>query len=319
MRKPRTDMSDAKSDLNQLVIFAKVVETHSFTAAGQALGLPKSTVSRKIAQLEERLGVRLLHRTTRKLSLSEVGAAFYERCARISSEIVEAEDAVRQMHRDPRGLLRVAAHHELGLDFLADVVSEFLLAYPRVDIDLELTAREVDPIEEGFDLCVRLGPLPTKSAALLAADLGPVQCHIVASPEYVERRGLPQAPSELEEHDLVVLRDPRRGVSLELHGPGGASVALACRPRLVVNNTGMLREAVLAGVGVGVLPAFKCRADLDAGRLRALLHDWTRSETQIHALYPTACHLAAKLRCFLEFLGGRLSPPALVTAARRSA
>ncbi len=300
-------MNDAKTDLNQLVIFAKVVETRSFTAAGRSLGLPKSTVSRKVAQLEERLGVQLLQRTTRKLSLTEVGAAFYERCARISTEIDEAEQAVMHMHRDPRGLLRLTAPPEFGTAFLSEVISEYLVAYPKVDIELELTERAVDMIEEGFDLSIRVNRLP--DATLIARELGPIQRHLVASPEYLQRRGVPERPEELESHDLVVLGNPRRGVAFELRGLDGEILPISARPRLIVNSMGMLREAVLAGVGVGMLPAFKCAEDLQRARLRSFLHDWTRTDAAIHALYPTSRHLSAKVRTFLDYIADRLDPP----------
>lgn len=309
-------MTDIKTDLNQLVIFAKVVETRSFTAAGRALGLPKSTVSRKVAQLEERLSVQLLQRTTRKLSLTEVGAAFYERCARISTEIDEAEQAVLFMHRDPRGLLRLTAPHEFGTAFLSDVISDYLVAHPQVDIELELTDRPVDMIEEGFDLSIRVGR--KSDTSLIARELGPVQRFLVGSPEYLEARGVPLRPQDLEDHDLVVLGNPRHNLTMELSGAEGESIAIAARPRLVVNSMAMLREAVLAGVGIGMLPAFKCAADLDRARLHAFLHDWTRTDTSIHALYPTSRHLSAKVRTFLDYLASRLDPPPWLLAANKA-
>jgi DNA-binding transcriptional LysR family regulator len=300
-------MSDVKTDLNQLVIFAKVVETRSFTAAGRSLGLPKSTVSRKVAQLEERLGVQLLQRTTRKLSLTEVGAAFYERCARISTEIDEAEQAVMRVDRDPRGLLRLTAPPEFASAFLSDVISEFLVAYPAVDIQLELTDRVVDMIDEGFDLSIRVGRLA--DTTLISRELGPIQRFLVASPEYLARRGIPERPEQLAEHDLVVLGNPRRDQTMELDGHAGEKVSITARPRLVVNSMGMLREAVLAGVGVGMLPAYKCADDLHHARLRAFLHDWTQTDSTIHALYPTSRHLSAKVRTFLDYVAERLDPP----------
>jgi DNA-binding transcriptional LysR family regulator len=299
-------MSDVKTDLNQLVIFAKVVETRSFTAAGRSLGLPKSTVSRKVAQLEERLGVQLLQRTTRKLSLTEVGAAFYERCARISTEIEEAEQAVLQQHRHPRGLLRLTAPPEFGTAFLSEVVSSFLVAHAEIDIELELTDRIVDMIEEGFDLSIRFERPPDPT--LISREFGPIHRHLVASPAYLQRHGTPTRPEQLEDHALVVLGNPRRNLTMELRGLEGETFMLEGRPRLVVNSMGMLREAVLAGVGVGILPGFKCAADLEQGKLRAFLHDWTQTDAAIHALYPTARHLSTKVRTFLDYLADRLEP-----------
>ena len=304
-------MNDLKSDLNQLVIFAKVVETRSFTAAGRALGLPKSTVSRKVAQLEERLGAVLLERTTRKLSLTEVGAAFYERCARISREVDEAELAV-QGRRDPQGLLRFAASPECASTCLFELVSEFLLAHPEVDIELELTERAVDLMEEGLDLWIGVGR-PVDAAAS-ARSLGLVQRTLVASPSYLERRGTPERPEDLEGHDLIVLGNPRRGATLELRGRDGERVAITARPRLVVNSVEMLRDAVVAGVGIGLLPDFRCVDELETGALRGFMHEWTHSDAALHAVYPTARHLSAKVRSFLEHLVNRLQPAPWVGA-----
>lgn len=308
-------MANPKTDLNQLVIFAKVVETRSFTGAGRELGLPKSTVSRKVAQLEERLAVQLLERTTRKLSLTEVGAAFYERCARIATEIREAEQAVLERHRVPRGLLRITAPPEFGATLLSDLVSEFLVAHPEVDIEMELTERIVDMIDEGFDLSVCVGRLP--DSGLISRRLGSLRRFLVATPAYLENAGEPGHPRELEEHALVVSGNPRRAVTMELAHSDEGSYRVQTRPRLVVNSMAMLHEAVVAGVGVGMLPAFKCGADLRAGRLCTILDDWTRSEAAIHALYPTARHLSAKVRTFLDFLTARLEhPPGRVPGTR---
>lgn len=316
LREPRLlSMSDLKSDLNQLVIFAKVVETRSFTAAGRALGLPKSTVSRKVAQLEERLGAVLLERTTRKLSLTEVGAAFYERCARISREVDEAELAV-QGRRDPQGLLRLAAAPECASTSLFELVGEYLLAHPNVDIELELTDRNVDLIEEGLDLWIGIGRVVDAGSS--ARELGALQRSLVASPAYFQRRGVPELPSELEEHHLVVLGSPRCNASLQLRGPDGEQVAITTRPRLIVNSVEMLHEAVLAGVGIGLLPVHRCAEELESGALVGCLHDWTHSDASLHAVYPTARHLSAKVRSFVEHLASRLQPSPWVNAGASS-
>lgn len=326
-RKSPADMGDPKTDLNQLVIFSKVVETHSFTAAGRALGLPKSTVSRKIAQLEDRLGVQLLQRTTRRLSLTDIGAAFYERCARICVQVEEAEMAVLQMDQQPRGLLRVAAPNELGTSFLSEIVAEFLAAHRGVDIELELTERRVDPLEDGFDLVLELGESRVQDQGLACVELGPARRLVVASPAYLERRGVPRRLEDLEHHDLVVVRDDvlrglpgdaHHGVSLGLRGPEGTIVSLSTRPRLIVNSTALLREALLSGVGIGVLPAFRCRTELESGDLCPLLDDWTRDDGRIHARYPHARYLAAKLRVFLEFVREHLEPSPRVGQAESS-
>lgn len=300
-------MDDTKTDLNQLVIFAKVVETRSFTAAGRALGLPKSTVSRKVAQLESRLGVRLLQRTTRKLSLTEVGAAFYERCARISTEISEAEQAVLQAQARPHGLLRVAAPPEFGTDFLGQGLSVFLNRYPEIDVQLELTPRRVDMIDEGFDIALQVGGSDDDS--VIARELGPIAMRLVASPEYIELRGMPRDPADLPHHHWVVPGNWRRNGVLELVRADGERVQIDARPRLLVNNTAMAHRAVLAGVGISLVPALLCDRDIEAGRLKAFLPDWTHSDAAVFALYPTARHLAGKVRVLLDYFAEYFNPP----------
>jgi DNA-binding transcriptional LysR family regulator len=316
--------SESKTDLNQLVIFAKVVETGSFTAAGRQLGLPKSTVSRKLAQLEERFGVQLLVRTTRKVALTEAGAAFYERCSRISAQVDEVERAFDDLHGEPSGLLRVAAPRELASILSSDLICEFLHAHARLDVELELTGRSVDAIEHGFDLALGFEAVAMTSG-WIGVELGPVERRFVASPEYLERHGVPRAPAQLERHDLcigvaprgienlgrlarVVGRDSHRRPSVELFGPNRASVVISSRPRLTINDDVSLREAALAGVGIALLPVLACRRELEAGRLCVVLEDWAPSMARVHAMYPAAHHLTAKLRAFVEFMRERLEP-----------
>ena len=295
-------MSQPKTDLNQLVIFAKVVDTRSFTAAGRALGLPKSTVSRKVAQLEQRLGVQLLLRTTRKLSLTEVGAAFYERCARIATEIDEATQAIMSMDDEPRGLVRVAAEPSFGSSLLAGIAGEFLVTYPEVDLDIHLVGGRVDLASGGFDLALAIDNELPERDDLLAAELGMVRSSLVASNEYLQRRGRPVTNDQLGEHDFVVVdRRPR----IELHDHDGESVVLDHRPRLAVNDLALVHDAVLAGVGLGLLPSFCCAADIEAGRLREL-DDWRAPGLSIHAYYPTSRHLATKVRTFMDFVRDQL-------------
>jgi DNA-binding transcriptional LysR family regulator len=308
---------ESKTDLNQLVIFVKVVETGSFTAAGRQLGLPKSTVSRRIAQLEERFDVQLLVRTTRTLALTEIGTALYERCARISAQIDEVARAFEALHGEPSGLLRVAASHELASLLSSDLIGEFLLAHERVDVELELTGRSVDALEQGFDLV--LGQELVTKPGLLAIELGPIDRRLMASPAYLDRRGTPRTPAQLERHDLCaggVGAKPRESVtrllaakpSIELFGPGRESVLISKRPRLRVDDDVQLREAALAGVGIALLPVLACRRELEAGRLCVVLEDWAPSVPRMHAVYRTDHHFAAKLRAFVEFVRERLAP-----------
>ena len=312
------DMSDAKTDLNQLVIFAKVVDTRSFTAAGRALGLPKSTVSRKVAQLEQRLGVRLLRRTTRKLSLTEVGAAFYERCARISVEIQEAEEAIASVHDKPRGLLRVALPREIGSALIDGPLNDFLQTHREVDVELSLRSGKPKLSQEGYDIALQLGEVEPAAPGTLIAELGTLRTQLIASADYLERAGTPSTPAELEHHELVLLApyDPVAGLSLA--GPEDEKISIAKRPRLVSNELALIRSAIQAGNGIGLLPTFACADLLESGRARVVLPEWSSSEIAIHARYPASRHLSAKVRALIEFLSERFVPVAWPSRAATS-
>jgi len=311
-------MPQTKTDLNQLVIFAKVVDTCSFTAAGRALGLPKSTVSRKVAQLEQRLGVQLLHRTTRKLSLTDVGAALYERCSRIATEIDEATEAILSMDDEPRGLLRVATPPLFGSSLFAGVSGAFLTHYPEIDLELRLVGGQVDLISGGFDIALSVGSQPPPHAELLGTELGHVDSKLVASVDYLERLGRPSSLEQLRQHAFVALdhHEP-----LALLDREDQAIELDRRPRLAVNDLALVRDAVLAGVGLGILPRFCCDADIQAGQLRTL-DDWRAPALAVYAQYPTSRHLATKVRAFIDFmrehlaarprLGSRASMPTLL-------
>src|SRR5690348_16778849 len=195
-------------DLNDIVVFTKVVETKSFTGAAEVLGLPKSTVSRKLAQLEERLGVRLVQRTTRKLALTEIGEAYYERCSRIVADIAQAEQIVTDMQSTPRGRLRVTSSVDFSTKHLGGIVADFLAEHADINIELEATDRMCDLIEEGFDVAVRLGQMP--ESTLIARRLCSVHLILCAAPSYLARRPAPRTIEELEDHEHVLFTPQHR-------------------------------------------------------------------------------------------------------------
>jgi DNA-binding transcriptional LysR family regulator len=293
-------------DLNEIVVFARVVETRSFTAAAQQLGLPKSTVSRKIAQLEERLGVRLLQRTTRKLNLTEVGQAYYERCARIVQDIAAAEQVVTDMQTAPRGLLRVTAPVDLGSTYLGALVAEFLAQYPEIQMELDLSDRVVDLIEDGVDLGIRFGPLTESS--LIARKLGTIRLRCCASTAYLAEHPAPDTPAQLAEHDVLVFAPSGRIVPWMMHGPDGVIDATP-RGRLISNGVLALRDAARAGAGVTLLPEFVIADDVAAGGMAYVLPAWSLHASELFAVYPSTRNLSPKVRAFLEFLMAKLSPP----------
>ncbi|MFE8596845.1 LysR family transcriptional regulator [Archangium violaceum] len=287
-------------DLNELLVFAKVVQAGSFTVAARGLRMPKSTVSRKVSELEERVGAQLLQRTTRKLRLTDVGQAYYEHCARIVAEAEQAELAVTRMQSAPHGLLRVTA--PLTFSFLGPIVAEFLKRYPEVQVELVCTDRSVDLMQEGFDLAVRAGRLADSS--LIARKLGNVERVVVAAPSYLQERGVPKSPKDLERHDCLVFGAGMEGNAWTLHS-GNKSVQVSVRARLVVNEPDMLRAVAVAGAGIALLPTQPSDTDLTLGRLRRLLPDWSSSGAPVHAVYPSTRHHSPKVMAFVDFLRER--------------
>jgi DNA-binding transcriptional LysR family regulator len=290
-------------DLNDIVVFARVVQAGSFTAASKALGMPKSTVSRKVADLEERLDTRLLQRTTRKLSLTDAGRLFYDHSARIAAEMESAELAVTSLKETPRGLLRVTTGPNAS--YLGPIIRDYLKRYPEVRLELVATTRAVDLVEERFDVGIRAGRLPDSS--LIAKSLGLATWLLVATPAYLKRRGRPRNPADLAKHDIVhFLGGDRVTVHLQ-RDDEHAAVEVA--PRLVVSELDMLRPAVLGGVGIALLPAYPCVDDLRAKRLERVLRDWQAPPTPIHIVYPSTRHVSPTVKSFIDHVVEQMTPP----------
>ncbi|WPC06649.1 LysR family transcriptional regulator [Pseudomonas benzenivorans] len=295
--------------LDDALIFTRVVECHSFTLAAQGLGMQKSTVSRRIVLLEERLGVRLLNRTTRKLRLTEVGQAYYERCRQIMLDFAEAEQAVMQLQQAPSGLLRITAPIEFGQLLLGRVLGEFMRQYPQITAEVELTSRHVDPVEEGVDIAILVGQ--PQDSTLIARKLFEVERRLCASPAYLRAQGTPQTVAELEGHRAILLPhdSPRHWPLL--------GESLSCQRVLACNNITFAREAALAGAGIAGLPRMICAEALLSGRLVHLLPDACLPTGELYAVYPSRRFQAMKVKTFLDFLmrslpveGGRLLEPA---------
>jgi DNA-binding transcriptional LysR family regulator len=299
-------------DLNEMVVFARVVEAGSFTAAAEALGLPKSTVSRRVASLEERLGARLLHRTTRRLRLTEEGAAYYERCARIAAEAQDADRAVSQMQSEPRGVLRVSAPRPAA-PILADIVGQLIDTFPKVEVDVVLSDEVLDFIDDGIDVAIRVGRLPDSS--LYARRIGPAHRVYCASPGYIARRGRPKHPVDLAEHECVVmvLGDATPATSNHWHfeGPDGR-FDVPVSGRLRVNSIEMARVLALQGRGVTMLPLMAAVEHLRAGHLETVLDAFLPTGEAVYAVYPSKRHAPAALRAFIDLLVETLSDGRLV-------
>lgn len=286
-------------DLNSMAVFARVVEAQSFSAAARRLGLSKSAVSKHVSQLEDRIGARLLHRTTRRLGLTDVGAAFYERCARILAEVEEAELAVSHMSAAPRGTLRVSAPVSFGARFLAAPIAEFAKLYPELHIEVVLNDRLVDLVDEGYDVAIRIGRLADSS--LIAKRLCAMPGFIVAAPAYLAAHGTPQTPADLRDHNCMLYSLSTSGDVYPLR-QDGHDITVKIEGSLRANNGDLLMEGVRQGVGLAFMPAFFCGADLRAGKLVEVLSGFRAPPGAITAVYPHNRHLSVKVRVFVDYL-----------------
>ncbi len=286
-------------DLNELVVFVRVVQAGSIRGAAELIGMPKSTVSRKLIELEERLDSRLLQRTTRKLGLTDVGRMFYEHGVRIVSEVENAEHAVRSQHEAPRGLLRVTT--PLNLAVLGPIISDYLRRYPEVRLELSANARVVDLIEERFDVGIRIGRL--EDSSLIAKPVATVEWILAAAPAYLKRRGRVRSPADLNKHDCLLF-----GSSAKLMLTRDGTVqSISITPKLLVTDMDVLQTALNAGLGIAVIPAFLCEKAIRARRLERVLPKWSPPSTPIQIVYPSTRHLSPTVRSFIDHVQARLA------------
>lgn len=293
-------------DLNEMAIFVHVVEAGSFTGAAKNLGLPKSTVSRKITQLEERLGVRLIQRTTRSLRLTDTGNAYYNQCARILGEIEEANIAVTRMQSTPSGTLRLTAPVLFGSTVLSGLIAEYTELHPQVSVDMVLSDQKLDLVQDGIDVAFRVGVL--EDSSLIGRRLGDARSVLCASPDYLKQRGTPAHPENLSEHSLVNLS---QWGSWQLCGANEEIYNHNVKARIQVNDFASLYTLALSGAGITPLPTLIAASAIRAGTLIPVLKDWPFEASPIHALYPSNRHLSAKVRSFVDFVieSVRPTPP----------
>jgi DNA-binding transcriptional LysR family regulator len=285
--------------LTSLTAFVRVVDSGGFSAAGRRLNMSTTMVSNHVQALEDRLGARLLHRTTRKVSLTEVGKAYYDRCVQILADIEQADDIAGALQSTPRGTLRIYTATHI-VQFVAPVVARFLATYPEVRVDLSMGERNIDMIEEGYDLAVRLTPPPDSS--LIMRSLATWRHVLCCSHGYLEQHGRPQQLSELAERKCVrhlnyPYRDEWRFVDRR-----GAPAAVKVSGNLISNSGETLRMAALEGAGIFLAAGFLVADDLDMGRLVRLLPDYRPVELAMNVVYPHRHHLSAKVRTFIEML-----------------
>lgn len=291
------DAGPVAVDLNDVLVFVRVVEEQSFSGAARRLHAPVSSLSRKVARLEDRLGARLLHRTTRRLHLTEAGRAFYRRAARSLAELEDAEQELTMRSTTPRGKVRMTA----PVDFkgLVGLVLAFLEAHPGVEIDLDLSNRHVDLLAEGYDLALRAGAVVDPS--LVAQRISSSGMRLVVSPGYMARRGAPTSVAELREHDCVLLGPSTEGAVWPLQ-VGKEIARIPVRGRFAVNSLDGVRQAVLADLGIGLLPERAVVAELESGALQELLPEHWPPATNVFVVYPSRRLMPSAVRAFIDYL-----------------
>lgn len=303
-------------DLNHVSTFARVVQDGSFTAAAKSLRLPKSSVSRSVAQLEEELGIRLLQRTTRKLHLTDAGAAFYERVSRALGDITDATSAAADAQEQLRGTVRLTAPVDFGVWALASILARFVRKHPGIHVDLVLTGRVVDLVGEGIDLAVRAGKL--RDSSLIAKRVGDLRSVLYASPKYLARRGTPQSLDELASHDCVLFRAPNGKTSWELsRGGEGPIEEVHVTGPLSADDLSFARKATIGGAGIGLLPEFLCGRAEASGHLVRLLPDYQLSGAILHIAYPSARFVPQRVIVLREYLAKELAKMSAVCDRKR--
>ena len=291
--------------LTDIAVFVRVVESGSFTAAAERLDISKSVVSKYVTRLEDQLGARLLNRTTRRLSLTEVGRIFYERSRVGLADIEDAKAEVSRLQSEPRGTLRINAPMSFGILHIAPALPEFLELYPDVTIDMNLDDRKVDVIGGGFDVSVRISELPDSS--LVARRLGPCRHAIVAAPAYLERCGTPRTPEELLDHNIITYRYQESSLEWHFQTPDNKPTFVTVSGSMKMNNSLAIRGAILEGAGVTRTPTFVVGKDIQVGRLVPVLCDYEILEVTIFLVYPQRRHLSPKVRAFVDFMAKRIT------------
>jgi DNA-binding transcriptional LysR family regulator len=291
----------------EMRVFGAVVDAGSFVGASEALEMSKAAVSRYVAELEARLGVRLLHRTTRKLSLTPEGEVFHARCRELLGGVEEAEAEITSQSSEASGLLRINVPFSFGLLHLAPLWVEFMAQHPKVTLDVTLADRLVDLVEEGFDLAVRIARLPNSS--LVSRQLASTRMVLCASQAYLRARGQPQHPSELAEHDVLAYSLLAMGDQWEFTGPDGV-VSVKVTPRMRTNSGDTCLVAALRHRGIVLQPSFMVGPDLVAGTLVEVMPAWRSIELGVYAVYPSRKFVSPKVRLMIDFLVNAFSTPA---------
>jgi len=294
-------------DLNDMVFFAEVAERGGFAAAGRALGIPKSRLSRRVADLEARLGVQLLQRSTRRLSLTPAGELYLRHSIAMRDAAEAAAEAIAQVQTEPRGTVRLSCPVTMAHSGVGPLLPLFMKRYPAVRVEMRVLNRPVDPVEEGVDLALRVRPQIEDSATLVAKTFGISRGILVASPDLLRRQGPVQTPDDLSKLDTVAMSVSDGRNSWRLEGPGGEVVVHSHAPRYVADDLLTLTFAVVQGIGASLLPDYMCRGDLKAGRMTEVLPGWGPAPAISHAVFPARRALVPAVRRLIDFLAENLN------------
>ena len=279
--------------------FTQVIQAGGFAAAARKMGLSRSQVNKLVANLEDNLGVQLLHRTTRKVTPTDTGIAYYERCLNILTDLEEADAAAMQLQTEARGTLRVNAPMSFGVSHLAPAIAEFCHQHPQLQVEVTLNDRFVDPISEGFDVTLRISEEPD-TASLVTHFVVPSQRFLCAAPQYLEKYGIPETPTQLRDFSCLHYGH-LPSTHTWIHGTDGA-VTIPISGALCSNNGEVLRIAALQGLGITLLPAFIVSEDLQQGRLQVVLPEYRAPDISLYIIYPVNRHLSEKVKLFTTFM-----------------
>lgn len=300
LKKERNAVSMKSEMLDGMVVYVTVVELGSFSSAAERLGHSPSFISKEISKLEKRLGVRLLNRTTRSLTLTDAGLTYFERCRQIVIDAENAEFAMGALQETPKGVLKISAPISMGSVHLEQLLTEFLKTYPEVDLDIHYSQRKVDVVAEGFDLAIRAGTL--KESNLIAKKVGVAKGVFIASPDYIAKHGEPKSMDELQHHRVISYANVGTPKYWEVTDKHGKSHSAHVNPRIITNSSDFEVVATCAGLGITRLPAHLCLDELKSGQLIEILKDIELDDIGIYVVYPHRQYLSAKVKVFIEFM-----------------
>lgn len=285
--------------LDGIAVFVEVINSGSFTAAARTVGHSTSYVSKEITRLEKRLGSRLLNRTTRTISLTDAGRAYYERCNQIVIDAKNAECSINQMQETPGGLLRISVPGSFGSKYLLDVLPQFMHQYPEVKLEVEFNDRLIDVVAEGYDVVIRVGEI--KDTSLVARKFTSSRGVVVASPDYIKRKGCPKQAEDLAQHDCIAYSLLPTPTHWDFYKKGVRS-SVTVDPRVMCNSAAIEVAMVAQGIGITRLPLFTCEPEVASGDLKIILEDYDQIKFDVYAVYPHRQYLTAKVRVFVDFV-----------------